>query len=226
MHRERKREMLPSISELIEKGHGRSMTVAGDLSTGYAGGGAATDPFDIDQPQIVVGVPAGTFIKPIYADINLTIAESAADLDFNDILLAADVLGYWAVEPTPTAGNITHTPETPVNMRTSFGRGSACHCASQFVVDFETVNVVGTSADPALDMELARLEMDSNFRDNTGANNSICRLLYQPRHPAILVGPATLIGYWGGDVGTVGGYAIVQWVEGPTSMLGKIGHSS
>jgi len=192
------------------------MTV-GAFSTGITGGGNGTV-LDLDQPEFVVGVPAGTWIKPFYADCGVLIAEATTALDEAEILVAADVLGYWATEPTPTGAAVTHTPESPVNMRTNLGRGSACHCGSAFVVDMVTMNLVGTEADPVLDMELARVPMMTNFRDDTGANDTILRLVYQPSHPPLLVGPATLLGYWGGTRALTG-FAVVQWVEGPLSML-------
>lgn len=209
---------LPSIAELIERGFGRSMTV-GAFSTGIVGGGNGTI-LDLDQPEFVVGVPAGTFIMPIYVEIVVQGGISTADSDETEALLAADVLGYYAVEPTPTGAAVTNTPELPVNMRTGLGRGSACKCASGFVVDMTTRNIVGTDADPVLDMELARV-VETADQAGTAANVAYrnIKLIYAPLHPPIITGPATLCGYWGGTIATVGGFAVVQWVEGPISML-------
>ena len=208
---------LPSIAELIEKGYGRSMTV-GALSTGIVGGGNGTV-LDIDQPEFVVGVQAGFFILPIYVEIAVQAGVETADGDESEILLAVDVLGTYSTEPTPTGAAVTNTPELPVNMRTGLGRGSACKCASAFVVDMVTRNLIGTEADPVLDMELGRVVETTNFGDATGISHKQLRLLYQPRNPPILVGPCALIGYWGGTIASVGGFAVVQWVEGPVSML-------
>jgi hypothetical protein len=37
-------------------------------------------------------------------------------------------------------------------------------------------------------------------------------LLYEPETAPLIVGPASLIGYWGGTVATPG-FAEIQWVE-------------
>ena len=39
-------------------------------------------------------------------------------------------------------------------------------------------------------------------------------LVYEPRFPPFLVGPCTLLVYYGGTVATVGSFAQVSWVEG------------
>ena len=209
---------LPSIDELIEKGYGRSMTV-GAFSTGIVGGGAGTI-LDIDQPEFIVGVQAGFWIKPFYVEIVVQGGVATADDNETEALLAVDVLGTYSTEPTPTGAAVTNTPELPVNMRTGFGRGSACKCASAFVVDMVTRNLIGTEADPVLDMELGRVVETADLQ-GTAANMIYrnIRLLYAPLHPPLLIGPCSLIGYWGGTIATVGGYAVVQWVEGPISML-------
>ena len=212
---------LPTIDELIERGYGRSMTV-GAFSTGIVGGGSGTV-LDIDQPEFVVSVPAGTWIKLFFVEIVVQGGVATADDNEAEALLAVDPLGYYALEPTPTGAAVTNTPEYPVNMRTNLGRGSACKCASAFVVDMTTRNIIGTDADPVLDMELGRVVETADLQ-GTAANMIYrnIRLLYQPLHPALLVGPATVCGYWGGGIATVGGYAIVQWVEGPVNMLDSI----
>lgn len=209
---------LPSIEELIEKGYGRGMTV-GALSTGIVGGGNG-DIVDLDQPEFVVGVPAGFWIKPFYVEIVVQGGLATTDSDETEALLAVDVLGTYSTEPTPTGAAVTNTPELPVNLRTSLGRGSACKCASAFVVDMVTRNLIGTEADPVLDLELARVVETADLQ-GTAANMVYrnIKLVYAPAHAPLIVGPASLIGYWGGTRATIGGFAVVQWVEGPVSML-------
>ena len=212
---------LPSISEMIEKGYGRCLTV-GAFSTGIVGGGAGTV-LDLDQPEFVVSVPAGHFIRPIYCEIVVQGGISTADSDETEALLAVANLQQWRVAGTPTGAAVTQTDETPVNMRTDLGEGSACRCASAFVVDMEVVNAAGTSADFVLNMELARI-VETADQAGTAANVAyrIIRLLYEPLNSPILVGPACLVGYWGGAIANVGGFAVVQWVEGPKAMLEAI----
>ena len=208
----------PSIEELIAHGYGRSMTVGG-FSTGIVGGGAGTI-LDLDQPEFIVSVPPGLCIRPIYVEIVVQPGVTTADSDETEALLAVDSLSYMRVAPTPTGASVTQTDETPTNMRTDLAQGSQCRCASAFVVDMETVNAQGTSADPVLDMELARnLELTDFNASAVSIAFHVVRLVYQPKFPPFLVGPCTLLGYWGGTIATVGGYAIVQWVEGPTALL-------
>lgn len=209
--------MLPPIQELIEKGFGRSMTV-GDFSTGIVGGGNGTV-IDLDQPEFAIGVPNGYFCMPIRVEINAQPGVTTADNDEAEILLVVDSRSAWVTDPTPTGAAVTHTPEQPVNMRTDLGRGSGLNCGSAFVVDMVTMNPVGTEADPVTDMELGRAVQTANFGDATGISEPQLHLLYEPARPPILVGTATLLGYWGGTIATVGGFASIQWIEGPVSML-------
>ena len=59
----------------------------------------------------------------------------------------------------------------------------------------------------------------ANFGDATGIIETPFVLTYEPKYPPFLVGPCTLLGYWGGTIATIGGFAIVQWVEGPIADL-------
>ena len=203
--------MNPAIEEMILKGMGRSVTV-GAFSTGIVGGGAGTV-LDIDQPEFVIGVPAGYFIRPIFVNMSVQPGIETADSDEADLLLAVDSLGLWS-------GDGTSTAENPSNLRTDLDKGSACRVGSAFTADMTTTpGNGGSAADPVLDMELMRVSQISNFGDATGISHRSLELLFQPNYPPILVGPCSLIGYWGGTIATVGGFAVIQWVEGPTRDL-------
>lgn len=200
---------IPSITELIERGYGRSVTV-GAFSTGIVGGGDGTI-LDQDQPEFAIGVPAGYCIRPIYIDIVVKGGIATTDADETEALIAVDSLGVWF-------GDGTVTNENPSNLRTDLDKGSLCHVGSAFTGNMTTSPGGGVAAAaPVLDMELART-LESN--DQAGAVASaayrIIKLVYEPDHPPFLVGPCTLLGYWGGTRATIEGFAIVQWVEGPT----------
>lgn len=200
--------MDPDILDFIKKGYGRSVTVAA-FSTPITGGGAGTI-IDQDRPEFVIGVPAGYCIRPLYIDVVLQAGISTADADETEALIAVDSLGLWT-------GDGTFTSEQPSNMRTDLDKGSACRVGSAFI----TINMTttpgngGTAAAPVLDMELARLVETA---DQAGVAANVAyrqrKLTYTPLYPPFLVGPCTLIIYWGGTVATTG-FAIVQWVEGP-----------
>jgi len=203
---------LPSIDELIAKGYGRSLTV-GAFSTGIVGGGAG-DVLDQDQPEFAIGVPAGYCMRPIYIQIVVHPGVTLADSSETEALVAVDSLGLWR-------GDGTVTIETPSNLRTDLNKGSALRCGSAFTGNMTTITTGGAEAGaaPVLDIELARYATTANFGDATGIIETPFVLTYEPKYPPFLVGPCTLLGYWGGTIATIGGFAIVQWVEGPIADL-------
>lgn len=204
--------MLQEIDDLIKKGYGRAVTV-GAFSTGIVGGGAGTV-IDLDQPELAIGVPAGYAIRPFYMDSQVQVALVATDNDENEILFAVDSLGLWT-------GDGTSTAENPSNFRTDLDKGSACRVGSAFTADMTTTpGNGGAAADPVLDMELAReVETFDIFSTGVSANLKRLRLVYEPNYPPCLVGPCTLLIYFGGTVANVGGFAIVHWVEGPANII-------
>ena len=197
---------LEEIDYMISRGMGRQVTV-GAFSTGIVGGGAGTI-LDLDQPELVIGVPAGVVIRPLRFSAQVQVALVAADNEENEILLAVDSLGAWN-------GDGTFTLETPSNMRTSSLVGSACAVGSAFSADMTTKPVNGPAADPVLDIELARaVETFDIFSTGVGVLLKRIDLLYEPIHPPYLVGPASLIVYFGGTVANVGGFIQGAWIEG------------
>ena len=203
---------VPSITELIERGYGRSLTV-GAFSTGIVGGGDGTV-YDQDQPEFAIGVPAGYCIRPFYIDIVVQGGLATTDADETEALIAVDSIGVWF-------GDGTLTNENPSNLRSDLDKGSLCHVGSAFTGNMTTTpGNGGTAAAPVLDMELARIvEINDQAGTVASASYRIIKLVYEPDHPPFLVGPCTLLGYWGGTRATIGGYAVVQWVEGPASVL-------
>ena len=198
--------MVMTIDEMVAQGMGRTVTV-GAFSTPGTGGGAALV-IDIDQPRLAIGVPAGNCIRPIRFEVVMQTGISTADGDETEALIAADSLGLWT-------GDGAHTDENPSNMRTDLDKGSICRVGSTFTGDMTTTpGNGGTAADPVLDMELARL-VETADQAGTAANAvyTIARLLYEPKYPPYLVGPCTLLVYFGGTIATPS-FVIGQWVEG------------
>lgn len=198
--------VLHELDDMIAQGMGRHMTI-GALSTGIVGGGVGTV-IDLDRPDGVIGVPAGMCIRPVRISAQSQVALVAADNDENEILVAVDSLGLWS-------GDGTFTREEASNMRTDLAKGSACRLGSAFTADMTTTPAYGAAADPVLDMELARaVETFDVFSTGTSANLKKLDLLYEPAHAPFLVGPCSLLIYYGGTVATVGSFAQLSWVEG------------
>lgn len=202
------------LDHMISRGMGRMMAV-GAFSTPIVGGGAGTI-LDQNQPEFAIGVPAGFCIRPIRVGIQVQTGLLATDSDETESLLAVDSLGLWT-------GDGTLTQENPSNMRSDLDKGSACKCGSAFTGDMTTTPGNGqAAAAPVLDMELSRYVQQGDVQ-GTAANAAwnYHNHLYEPKYAPYLVGPCTLIGYWGGTVATVGGFAQVAWVEGPTESFFK-----
>lgn len=196
------------LDQMVARGFGRMVTV-GAFSTPVAGGGAAAI-IDLDQPRVAVGVPPGFTIRPIRVDVQVQTGLVAADNDENEALIAVDVYGVWQ-------GDGTSTAEVPQNLRTDLKGGSACRVGSTFTADMTTIRTDNTGADPVLDLELARTVQTVDIilaTAGTGTLMKELRLLYEPQFAPFIVGPATLLVYYGGTVANVGGFAQVAWVEG------------
>lgn len=201
--------ILDDIDRAIAAGYGHHITV-GAFSTGVGGGAAAI--IDIDQPQLAISVPSNTAIKPIRFDIQLQVGLVAADNDESEILIAVDTNATWD-------GDGTFTTEVGTNMRTGLGSsGTRCRLGSAFSADMTTTPPGGVAADPVLTLELAReTETFDIFSTGVGILMKRIRLLYEPVHPPIIVGPATVLVYWGGTVEPLGGFCQAQYIEAETS---------
>lgn len=191
---------------LVLNGFGFRATV-GALSTPITGGGAGTV-IDLDQPEFILSVPAGTAIYPTRIHVQTETPLLATDADESEILVAVDRTAKWAVDGTYTA-------ETIYNRTTSLQSvvTSNCTAASAFTAD---------TTDPVLDIELARSIVKGDVQGTAAtAIWTKNELLYEPLNPDLIVGPAMLVVYWGGTVATTG-FAQVSWVELQTPYTGLI----
>ena len=201
---------LLSIDEMILKGWGKSVNV-GAFSTPVAGGGAAAV-YDIDRPRLAIGVPAQICIRPIRISAQIQQAD-AGNGEETEVLVVVDSLGLWRGGGGPTV-------ETPSNLRTDLDKGSMCNCASIFTADMSTVPgyAVAAAADPVLDMELARKVVEHDEATDAGNLWKNLELVYEPDIPPFIVGPATLLVYFGADQACAG-FVQAQWVEGPVDKM-------
>ena len=203
---------LLSIDEMILKGWGRCANT-GTFSTGVVGGGNATVIL-IDEPEMVIGVPAGICIRPIRVAAQVQIGAITTDADEAEILVGVDSLGLWRGDGTTVA-------ETPTNMRTDLDKGSACRVGSACTGALTTSPGYAVTAglDPVLDMELTRRVVHIDVGTNANSFQLILDIDWQPNYPPYLIGPCTFFVFCGGTVGTVGCFVQTQWVEGPVSEM-------
>src|SRR3990167_2549959 len=175
---------LHEIDHMIARGMGRHMTVGG-TSTGIVGGGAGTVPDD-DQPEVAIGVPEGYAIRLIRIASQVQVGLFAADNDENEVYFGVDSRGGLQ---GPLSAE-TCTIENPTNMRSDLGFGSACQCASACTGDMQIKPKYAAAADPVLDIELCR-QVETADIHSTGlfAGYKKLELVYEPKHPLLLVGP-------------------------------------
>ena len=199
------------LDQMIADGYGRAALV-GALSTGLVGGGAGTTIL-VAQPLLVIAVPQGVVLRPIYFGLSVQPGIETADSDEVDAYWGVDSLGLWT-------GDGTFTDENPSNMNTKFDKGSMCRVGSAVTADLTTTPPNGQSAAaPVVDMELARGTITTNFGDATGISHRELSLVYQPEYPEWLEGPCTVFANAGGTIATVGCFVTARWVESSPSAM-------
>lgn len=173
---------------LIARGFGWHTDV-GAFSTPAAGGGAAAV-IDQDRPNLLISVTAGYTIIPLRFHVACLTPLLATDADESEILIAADI----AAAAAGYAGN--GTIETPTNLRSNVASG----CPA---VVYSTAS--GNITNPTLGMELGHAIVVGDL-NGTPANAlwGELKLVYEPLHPPLLVGPCAVYVYHGGTVATTG----------------------
>ncbi len=175
---------------------------AGAFSTPVAGGGTALV-IDLDRPRVAISVPSGTTIMPLRLAVQCQAPLLAADSEEIEILIGVD----------RTQANVagTSTAEVAFNLRTDNPSTSLCTATSVHTADLAALPVLG--------IELARAVKIGDFQ-GTPANGmwTDLQLVYPAAdsHAAVIVGPASLLVYWGGTVATTG-FAQIEWAEFDTS---------
>lgn len=172
---------------LIARGYGWHADV-GAFSTPIQGGGAGTV-LDQDQPEFTISVPSGYTLIPVRFHVACQVPISAADSDENEILLAVD-------RAAAQDGTGTATAETPCNMRTNTASGCPATVRSAYTAD---------ATNPTLNYELAHAVKVVDYVGTPAtANENELSLVYEPKFPPFIVGPACVLGYWGGTVAVTG----------------------
>ena len=191
------------LQAMVARGFGWIVQV-GDLTTPIVGGGAGTI-LDADQPELVMDVPAGTTLRPIRIAVDCETPLLAADSEISEIVLSVDRTNVSGA--TATNGTV----ETVFNMRTDIVGGSPVS-----VVSAVTTNLSGV---PTISAELQRANVAGDFAGvpaNTFWGN--LKMLYEPKVPPYIVGPATVVVHFGGTVAT-SGYIQAFFLAFPSSKV-------
>jgi hypothetical protein len=176
----------PAVERRVLEGLGATVNV-GAFSTPIVGGGAGTVIL-IDEPEGILSVPVGYTLIPLRIHVQTLAPLIAADADETEILIAADIASAWV-------GDGTVTDETPINMRSDMVAPGALTAASA---------VTGAITDPVLGLELDRSIRVADLQSAVGVAFVKHELLYEPKVPRLIVGPAAVYIYWGGTVATSG----------------------
>lgn len=179
------------------------MVNEGAFITGQQGGGEGTG-IDKDQPELVISVPNGYSIMPLRIDVSVLPGAYAAEDDLCQILIACDQDSAY-VSGTGTCDTINI-----YNMNTLCGKTSACTCIG---------GCSGGITAPVLDLELAHM---NSIGDEDTAPAFFqwhqMNLIYEPKNPIILNGPAMVCVYFGSDAAATG-FISAQWLEFPETVF-------
>jgi len=189
------------IQAAILEGRGFIANV-GAFSTPVVGGGAGTI-VDLDQPEFGMIIPDGKTIVPIRMAFQLTTPLLATDADEAEALAFVDTTA--ATVAAALDGTWANTI-TPKNMRIAQTNRYSSECTVKSVCSGDT-----TDPTESIDLIHGIIVGDMN---GTPANAMWTKneVLYEPKNPPLIVGPASLFAYWGGTVAT---YAFMQffWLE-------------
>lgn len=189
---------------LIARGFGWNVTV-GAFGTAITGGGNGTV-IDLDQPEFIVSVPSGYACIPFDIRIACRPGLQTTDSHVSDILLAVDRTQAWAADGTATT-------ETPRNLRTNITTACPLAVASAFTAD---------TTDPVLDIELGAATKLTDVQGTAATVNLMDLVLhYQPDNPPFIIGPAMVVGYWGGSI-AVTGFAQINFIAIPSSLVSAL----
>jgi len=187
----------------IARGFGWHFDI-GAFSTPVAGGGA-TAVIDQDRPSGAISVATGWTLIPLRIAIQAQPNVAQAPADEIEALIAVDRLAA-------VVGG-TWTAETPTNMKTSITSGCPLLCQSI---------CSGACTNPTLGVELARQVKEC--QEDTAVGNRWdggLDLLYEPRFPHFIVGPAGLYVYVGGTA-AITIFAQLDFLVVPSGLIASL----
>ena len=189
---------------MIMEGRGFMINV-GALTTPITGGGTGNTKPDANSPDISILVPSGTSFLPIRVEVEVSLPVIAATGNEVDILLGVDQDASHIADATAAGA-----AEVAYNMNTLHTRTSNCTTRSK--------NSTAYTDTLTMDIEITHVTKSAKVHTSVGTVWQNMTLLYEPITPYIINGPAAFLGFWGGTAAT-SGFAIVQWIEIPSSML-------
>jgi hypothetical protein len=190
------------------QGYGFGANV-GALSTPVVGGGDGTV-VDLDQPEFGMIIPDKYTIVVTRLAIQLLIPLLATDADECEALAFVDTT---AATVTAALDGTWANTITPKNLRLAASNLRASQCTVKSVCSADTT-------DPTESYDLDHLQITGDVQ-GTPANALWTKglMLYEPKNPDFIVGPASLFAYWGGTVATYG-FMQIEWLERPSADWG------
>ena len=182
---------------------GRCFTVqVGALVTGIASG-SGTVP-ELAEPEFIISVPTGAAIIPLRIRATCHPADAVSAHDKMNIIFGWD-------RGKAYDGTGTHVTEIAYNLRGDNPKATVCTCTSAHTDDITSI--------PVMLSELARKDIQFDLTTSGAAYADQFELTYEPEAAPVLVGPAMLVGMWGGTAALTG-YAQIFWAEFTKAELG------
>jgi hypothetical protein len=164
---------------------------------------------DLDKPQFGMIIPDGRTIVPIRFAVQLTTPLLETDEDEAEALLFVDTT---AATVTAALDGTWTTTVTPKNMRIALTNRNTSVCTVK-------VDCTAATTDPTESIDLMHTiivgDMNGSPANALWTKNE---MLYEPKNPPLIVGPASLFAYWGGTV-AVEGFMQFFWLEFPSTQL-------
>lgn len=185
---------------LVARGFGWVVDV-GTLTTPIVGGGNGTV-LDLEQPELAINVPSGYAMVPLRISVECQLGLQTTDSHESEIWIGFDRTQVH------TAG--TSTAETPGNMRSDITATAPFTAYSAYTGDGVAAPVITT---------LARRQGLTDVQ-GTAATVNVYEfdLVYEPLNPPMIIGPAHIAVYFGGDI-AVSGFAQAMVLAFPSSLL-------
>lgn len=185
----------------IARGFGWGQEV-GTLTTPVAGGGTGGTVLDLEQPQLVLNVPAGYAMVPLRISVEAQIGLQTTDSHESEIWIGFD--------RTQVQANGTSTAGTPYNLRSDITNTAPFTARHTYTADGVATPVITT---------LARRQGLTDVQ-GTAANVNVYQfdLVYEPMNPPIIIGPANISVYWGGSI-AVNAFAQAKVLAFPANLV-------
>lgn len=189
--------VIDSITMLLARGFGYQTDV-GALTTPQSNGTI----LNLSQPTLVLSIPSGTTFRPLRVEMVGVLPILAADNDEFEFEVFIDRTAKWD-------GTGTSTAVTPLNLRTDLTTTCPVNGAKTF-----TGNI---TAPPVQSMQLSRMNINGDSQTAAGIWRAEAKLVYEPRYPPIVIGPAMFV-LLGGGTAAFPHFANVTFLAVPSNL--------